>query len=179
MYCPNCAAPYSHGLKFCKQCGTQLSDSTSLQQSEPPARAPRGMGAAWALALATVAIVLGGLGIVCGTAYNMMEPIFPGQTRTNDPTAVAIILAIFGSIVIFSTVFMLIRLFSHLIVPRHDQIHGQRHERQTSPIKSGKAVTSGPLPVPLPAPPSAIPSVTEHTTRNFDRRAYDEARVRE
>src|SRR3954462_639812 len=24
MYCPNCAAAYSYGLRYCKQCGTNL-----------------------------------------------------------------------------------------------------------------------------------------------------------
>ena len=60
MYCPNCAAAYSYGLRYCKQCGTNLGEGPQTSTLPPPAPAPKVTGAAWALAMATVAIVLGG-----------------------------------------------------------------------------------------------------------------------
>src|SRR5438128_9543016 len=64
MYCPNCAAAYSYGLRYCKQCGTNLGEGPQTSTLPPPAPAPKVTGAAWALAMATVAIVLGGLGSI-------------------------------------------------------------------------------------------------------------------
>jgi hypothetical protein len=171
MYCPNCAAAYSYGLRYCKQCGTNLSENTqtaTLAQAAPP---PKVTGAAWALAMATVAIVLAGLGIVFSHAYDLMRLTFPGETRIGDATPVAIVMLVFGSLTIFGVVAMLMRLFTHIIAPRHHQ--------QAPPAQVGKSITSAPPHVRLPAPPSAVGSVTEHTTRNFEPSVYDKLRARE
>ena len=167
MYCPNCAAPYSHGLRYCKQCGTNLIDKPQTSSLAPPA--PKITGAAWALALATVAIVLGGLGIITSNAFDLMRT-FPGEVRTGNPTPVAIVMLVFGSLTVFGVVFMLMRLFTHLIATRH------QHDTAATP--ASRTITAAP-PVQLPAPPSAISSVTEHTTRNFEPSVYDRLRARE
>jgi hypothetical protein len=167
MYCPNCAAPYSYGLRYCKQCGTNLGEGA---QPSPPAPPPKVTGAAWALALATVTIVLGGLGIIISNATDLMRT-FPGEIRTGNPTPVAIVMLVFGSTIIFGVVGLLIRLFTHLIVPRHQQ--------QAPPSQNSRPLASAPPPVQLPAPPSAVGSVTEHTTRNFEPSIYDKLRARE
>jgi len=169
MYCPNCAAPYSYGLRFCKQCGTNLSENTQTSTLAPPP--PRVTGAAWALALATILIVLGGLGIVFSNAYDLVRPTFTNEMPHGNPTPVAIVMLVFGSLTIFGVVAMLMRLFTHLIAPRAAQAAPAAH--------AGKSFSSAPPPVQLPAPPSAVGSVTEHTTRNFDPSVYDKLRARE
>jgi hypothetical protein len=164
MYCPNCAAPYSHGLRFCKQCGTNLLDKSETL----PAPAPKVTGAAWALALAMITIVLGGLGIVCTSAFDLMRA---SDTHNGNPTPVAIVMLVFGSLTIFGVVFMLMRLFTHMI--------GTRSHHGTMATPASKNIAAAPPLVQLPAPPSAISSVTEHTTRNFEQSVYDKLRARE
>jgi len=169
MYCPNCAAAYSYGLRFCKQCGTNLGENPQTSTFVPPPP-PKATGAAWALALATIAIVLGGLGIVFTNAFELMRSV-PGEARIGNPTPVAIVMIVFGTMTVFGIVGLLVRLLSHLISPRH---------HQAAPLaQAGKAVSSAPPLVQLPAPPSAIGSVTEHTTRNFEPGVYDKLRARE
>ena len=167
MYCPNCAAPYSHGLRYCKQCGTNLLDKPEPLPA-PPSPAPKVTGAAWALAMAMVSIVLGGLGIVCTNAFDLMRA---SDAHNGNPTPVAIVMLVFGSLTIFGVVLMLMRLFTHLIVTR------PHHDAMATP--ASKNITAAPPPVQLPAPPSAISSVTEHTTRNFEQSVYDKLRARE
>src|SRR5438270_3564450 len=105
MYCPNCAATYSYGLRYCKQCGTNLGEGTQTATLAPPAPAPKVTSAAWPLALATVAIVLGGLGIVFTNAFALMRSFpAPGEGRNGDATSVAIVMLIFGSLTIFGVV---------------------------------------------------------------------------
>ena len=169
MYCHNCAAPYSHGLRYCKQCGTNLMDKPQTATLAPPA--PKVTGAAWALALATVTIVLGGLGIITSNAFDLMRTFPGGEVRTGNPTPVAIVMLVFGSLTIFGVVFMLMRLFTSLIATRH--------HHHTAATPANQPITAAPPPVQLPAPPSAIGSVTEHTTRNFEPSVYDKLRARE
>ncbi|HEY9232741.1 MAG TPA: hypothetical protein VIS78_11365 [Blastocatellia bacterium] len=153
-------------MRYCKQCGLNLMDGT--QPAAPAAPAAPKMGvAAWPLALATVAITLGGLGIVFTHAFDLMR-MFPGEVRTGEATPVAIIMLVFGSLTIFGVVAMLMRLFGNLIMPR---VHGHA-------AKGDRAMSAAPL-VQLPAPPSSVGSVTEHTTRNFEPSVYNKLRARD
>jgi len=168
MFCPNCAAEHVYGLRYCKQCGTNLLDAPTPQAPAPPA-APKVAGAAWVLALATVAITLGGLGIVFTHAFDLMRQRFPGDMVVGNATPVAIVMLVFGTLTITGVVAMLMRLFGHLIAPRP----------QGQPAKSDKAIHAPPPLVQLPAPPSSVGSVTEHTTRNFEPGIYDKLHARE
>ena len=167
MYCPNCAAEHAYGLRYCKQCGLNLMDGTQPATPPPPAAPKMGI-AAWPLALATVAITLGGLGIVFTHAFDLMRARFPGDTVNSEATPVAIVMLVFGSLTIFGVVAMLMRLFGNLIVPR---VHGHA-------AKGDRVMSAAPL-VQLPAPPSSVGSVTEHTTRNFEPSIYDKLRARD
>ena len=100
MFCPNCAAEHVYGLRYCKQCGTNLLDAPTPQAPALPA-APKVAGAAWVLALATVAITLGGLGIVFTHAFDLMR-MFPGEVRTGEATPVAIVMLVFGALVVIN-----------------------------------------------------------------------------
>lgn len=168
MFCPNCAAEHVYGLRYCKQCGTNLLDAPTPQAPAPPAP-PKVAGAAWVLALATVAITLGGLGIVFNQAYDLMRSRFPGDIVTGNPMPVAIVMVVFGSLTTFGVVALLIRLFTHLLVP---QARGHA-------AKGDEAIHAAPPLIQLPAPPSSVGSVTEHTTRNFEPGIYDKLHARE
>ena len=167
MYCPHCSAEHTFGLKYCKRCGGNLSDSPQPQSGQVSSW--KLTGAAWAIGLATVAICLGGLGIVFSTAFDMARPLSPGQTMTVEATPIALAMIVFGSATVFGIVALLIRLFSRLLT-------GFQETARSAPlVKPG--MTEYPV-AQIPAPPVGMPSVTEHTTRNFDR-AYEEHRARE
>jgi hypothetical protein len=112
--------------------------------------------------MATTAITLGGLGIVLDAAWGFMRPLSPGVIGTGNPTPVAITTIVFGSAVIFAVVALLSRIFGALLLPRH-----------TPQSEQVKTLPSAPVAVQLPASHLAGGSVTEHTTRNFER-AYKE-----
>ena len=169
MYCPHCSAEHTFGLKYCKRCGGNLNISDPPQPESERASSWKLTGAAWAIGLATVAICLGGLGIVFSTAFDLARPLSVGQSPSVDATPIAMAMIIFGSATVFGISALLLRLFTRLI-------RGiQETPRPARFIKPG--VTEYPQ-AQIPAPPIGMTSVTEHTTRNFDR-LYEEQRARE
>ncbi len=145
MFCPHCGAESSRGLKYCKRCGINF--SAPIEQSSDKQKPVKQTGAAVAVAFATVAICLGGLGIVFGTAASLLDPALIGQL-----TPIIITIIVFGSLTVFGLAAMLIRLFTRLMTAPKDapaQIETQVY-------------TQARLPEPV------MPSVTENTTRNFD-----------
>lgn len=161
MYCPNCGAESTFGLNYCKQCGASLGETT--QSAAPPAA--KNTAAALILALATVSIVLGGLGIVFTHALALVGSQPP---EFSPPGAAAgrlgAIMVIFGSSAVAFVAAMLIRLFSHMMGFGSEVEKPSRHAKKLVPHRR----------VPqIPAPPIVVSSVTEHTTRNFEPpRAY-------
>ena len=172
MYCPACGAASTFGLNYCKRCGGNLSETAPMTGQPMAAQdAPsssRMTGAAWALALATVAICLAGLGIVFSYAFDLARPLHPGETRTGDVTPLAITMIVFGSATIFGVVTLLVRLFARFMALPEE------------PAKSAAAIkpaaASRYTPGQLAAPQS---SVTEHTTRTFKPPVYNEASTHE
>ncbi|HJQ70729.1 MAG TPA: hypothetical protein VKA70_17270 [Blastocatellia bacterium] len=164
MHCPNCGAEHTFGLKYCKRCGLSLGD-------QPPQTTPLSgwsfTGAAWAIGLATVAICLGGLGIVVSHAFDLLAPLSPGQSRNTDPTPIALAMIVFGTTTVFGIAALLIRLFSRLLTA---QAEAGRTARFIKPAAAEYPIAQ------IPAQP--VSSVTEHTTRNFER-LYEEQRARE
>lgn len=161
MYCPNCGAESTFGLNYCKQCGANLAEPSQSTSTNKP----RNTFAALILALATLGIVLGGLGIVFTHALELAGSQPPGFS---PPSAAAgrlgSIMVIFGSSAVAFVAVMLIRLFSNMMGLGSDL---------PKPAKQAKNFVS-PRSVPrIPAPPIVVSSVTEHTTRNFEPpRAY-------
>ena len=84
MYCPNCGMESTIGLNYCKQCGSNLGDTT--QPGEPGSR---NVLAALILAGATVALVLGGLAIVLNHVL-MLVSAEPGSGLPSNATLCAI-----------------------------------------------------------------------------------------
>jgi hypothetical protein len=148
MFCPHCGTESIPGYKYCKRCGVNFAAPAEQSSKQRPVKQT---GAAWAVALATVAITLGGLGIVFGTAASLLEPALIGQL-----TPIILTILVFGSLTVFGAVALLIRLFTRLMTGAKD------------------APTQAEIPVytqaRLSEPPASIPSVTENTTRNFEAR---------
>jgi hypothetical protein len=126
-------------------------------------------GSAWAIGLATVAICLGGLGIAFSHAYELVRPLSPGQSMSAEATPIAMAMILFGSATVFGIAALLIRLFSRLLISTRDSIQPAQFNRPAMSEYPGAQIPTAPQP---------ISSVTEHTTRNFDR-MYEEQRARE
>lgn len=158
MYCPNCGMESTFGLNYCKHCGGNLSEA---QSAAPPTR---NTSAALILAAATVAIVLGGLGIVFSGALSLIGPQPTGFVPpVHDAVVVAGMMVIFGSATIGLVSLMLIKLFSRMM------------GLAAAPDKSArpaKAFVPQQRMSQIPPLPIAMQSVTEHTTRNFEPRVY-------
>lgn len=160
MYCPNCGAESTFGLNYCKHCGGNLSEAT--QSPAPPVS--KNVWAALILAAATVAIVLGGLGIVFTHALAVIGPQPPGfSTPVHDAVVVAGMMVLFGSAAVVFSTLMLIKLFSRVMG------FGTVSDKPARAAKTFQPAQRIPQ---IPAPPIAMQSVTEHTTRNFDPRVY-------
>ena len=160
MYCPNCGAESTIGLKYCKRCGGNLTGTTQLVA--PVIQAPRIAGAVWAVALATVIVGCGGLAIAFGIASAVSD-------SAHDISRMMVIM---GASAVFGIIFLLIRVLLKLFSMSHG-IASQSQLTQVSPVAAAQ------YPAQIPAPSSVVPSITEHTTRSFDQRVYDERRARE
>ena len=165
MHCPNCGAESTQGLNYCKRCGSNLGMTYPVNASgEIRPRARGSAGAAWAMALATIAVTLGGLGIVFSAAFDLVRPVYGGTTAVPGAALIAGLMVGFGSATVFGIVGLLVRLFSRLLsLPQES--HDSSHLRKQPAMVEHK-------PVQIPPPPSVIPSVTEQTTRNFDPALY-------
>ncbi len=151
MFCPHCGVKSQYGLKYCKKCGGNLAES-----AEP--RSTNITSSIWAIALASIAITLGGLGIVISCAYDLLRPLYPGETRTGDPTMGAAIMLIFGTLTVLGVTGLLVRFASRMIAG----------EQSRESPKFGKQISAAPDAAQIQAPPKSVGSVVEHTTRNFD-----------
>ena len=165
MHCSNCGAESTQGLNYCKRCGSNLAAPTNpIRSGETRPRVRVASGAPWAMAFATIAVTLGGLGIVFSCAFDLVRPVYPGSTAVAGAATIAGLMVLFGSATVFGPVALLIRLFSKMLGLTQDSHESQRVRKQK--------ITGEHRPVQLPSPPTGIPSVTEQTTRNFDPALY-------
>jgi len=157
MYCPNCGAESTFGLNYCKRCGGNLSDT-----AQPVSAPGKNILVAVVLAAATVAIVLGGLGIVFNEALYLIGPQTPGMVApTHNADAIAGMMIVFGTAAITLVTVMLIKLFSRMM---------GIGSTAPKPVRSVNAFSPQARPAEITAPPIVMHSVTEHTTRNFEPR---------
>ena len=169
MYCPSCGAENTHALRYCKRCGANFTDTAHLAVPVSDSPSPRYTGAAWGIGLASVAITLGGLGIIFSHAWDLVGPFHPGPV-SDDATMVAMTMIIFGTATIFGIIALLIRLFTRLL---------SAPSEPARPAKTIKPVAGAYTPAQIPAPHVPSASVTEHTTRTFQHPAYEEMKSRE
>ena len=154
MYCPVCGADNQERVKFCKRCGASL----NLPSARPRPEITPGKltGMFWAIAV----LALGGLGVILGC-------MVPLVALGIDHVLLAIV-----SFIWFATVFgiagLLVKQLSRLI-----------NMVEANPVQVTHASTTAEYAPPqITGPPRPVSSVTEHTTRNFDR-IYEEQRLRE
>lgn len=159
MYCPHCGEGSTFGLKYCKKCGEALNFTADTTQ---PAQQPsnRITSPAWAIAMATTAISLIGIATVLEFVTDFLRPMPIGQAPHGDSTLIGVLMIIFGSLTVFGSVAMLIRLFSKLMLPTHQREQHRGKAEKVDDIRYG--------PPQIQQPPTL--SVTEHTTRNFEPR---------
>lgn len=156
MYCPHCGEGSTFGLKYCKKCGGALNvtnDTAQVTQSST-----RLTATAWAIALATVAITLGGIGIVFDFVWHILSGTPWGGAPHGDATLIAVLMLVCGSVTIFGSAALLIRLFSKLLLSPE-----QREQRERKSAKHEDVVY-----MPSQSHLPSAPHVTEHTTRNFE-----------
>ena len=170
MYCSTCGAEVNTEMRYCKRCGANLVFSTNPLANQQPViyqPAVKPTLAAFFLSAAIVIIVLGGFGIISSTVRSLMQPVpWAPQISTDSHIPVAIPLVVFGSIAIFAVSFFLMRLFSQLMGLKQEKPEFVKgHEHRIHDFR--------PAPPQIQAPPIIVhntpPSVTEHTTRNFDK----------
>jgi hypothetical protein len=167
------------GLRYCKSCGANLNVTNSFVEYAPEPRPAKITGAAWAIAMATTAITLGGLGIVFSTVERIVRVPTYGPPMPRNPAEiipVAIPMIVFGTATVFLIVFMLIRLFIRLMNLPQEQKHPEKSKQPVAHEYRPSAVS---VPPQISAPPISMPSVTEHTTRNFDPIPSMEQKARE
>ena len=153
MYCPVCGVDNPQGVKFCKRCGSSMSLQVAKSRSDITPGKLTGMF--WAIAI----LALGGLGIIFGC-------MVPLTVLGLDHDLMAV-LALLGFVTIFGIAGLLIRQLSRLV-----------SLAQSSAFEISPPVnTAEYAPPQIAAQPRPVSSVTEHTTRNFDR-VYEE-RARE
>jgi hypothetical protein len=175
MHCSFCGRPAPSTSRFCNGCGEPLTEAS------PPSAPSRITGAAWAIALATTAITLGGLGIIFSQVSRVVTPppwAASVSRDAGDVVPIVVPMILFGTATIFLIVFMLIRLFIRLMNLPAAPMHSEKQKPSAIPQYRPSAV-SAPPPPQIQAPPVSMPSVTEHTTRNFDPIPSMEQRARE
>jgi hypothetical protein len=153
MYCPTCGAESAEGLRFCKQCGSGLTAPLNVEYVRPV----KITGAVWAIAL---------MAFLCfGVLFGSVIALAGMGIHTED---VLVPISVLGSMAIFGLCALMIRMVSKaagISVPSAKQ------------AGSGKQAIPAYNQAQIPPPPGYIPSVTENTTRSFDRRP-DESSTR-
>jgi hypothetical protein len=182
MNCPTCGAEYSYGLRYCKRCGESLSVPTNdldrqsnqsgssikrvkqtehgwdIEEIEPPGiNIKKLTGMFWAVA------VFGFISFAAlfGSAIPMV--IFGADKRMLIP------MFMFGSAGIVMVAWLLIQQLSRFVgmIERSYKAPRQTQDR-TNQERANQERANQERPQ-IDAPPRAVSSVTEHTTRNFDK----------
>jgi hypothetical protein len=153
MFCPSCGMQAGPGMRFCKQCGTSVTQTTGVVPTSFPTaqhgRSGRGVsGIAWATAVLGIC----GLGVILGTAI-------PLAAIGMNPGILAVILlaciALLGGVM-----FMMVRQMSRLIGAGTSVSALPAPPQQSlPPAYPQPQITTGPV---------GMPSITEHTTKIFD-----------
>ena len=158
MYCPNCGAESTQGLKFCKRCGAGIASSADIAA---PQKFPVALTAGFVGIIGLIALV----GLI-GPLALATDLVKQGITLDNLRPILFL-----SPVVTFGIVGTLIWLLLRLI-----KIY--QHPGGRSQIKEVKAEGSKAYaPAQIAAPPESLGSVTEHTTRNFEPSRYRDAEV--
>jgi hypothetical protein len=156
MYCPNCSAESTLGLKFCKRCGAGIASSADVTA---PQKFPVGLTAGFVGIIGLIAMV--GLIAPLALATDMVKQ---GITLDNlKPILFLSPVVTFG--IVGALIWLLLRLIN---IYQHPGGKPQIKE-----VQAGGSKTYAPAQI--AAPPESLGSVTEHTTRNFEPSRYRDA----
>lgn len=147
MYCQNCGFNNDDGVNYCKRCGTNLNPIQTVKSVSP-------------IVIASFLLVILFI-TLAGFAMPMMAM---DELHTKVDQRILISFSALFLLSAFGINAMLIWLLTRLlgiakVKKRNDEISEKRP----------KYVTSGQQYEALQAPPISLASVTEHTTRNFDK----------
>jgi hypothetical protein len=149
MFCPSCGTE-STGLNYCKRCGANLTGPVASVELAPISLTKPILIIGAVVALLT----LGGFGIIISGAIEMVR---------SGAGAVSPAIPIFGMPTILTIDILLIRQLSKLInaalAPERRQVAGSQPQSYADPRLSRSST----------ARLESAPSVTENTTRFFDR----------
>lgn len=148
MYCPSCGSEITVELKYCSRCGANLSLA-------PPSY-PAPMATPIKLTAPTVVLgltITGGLGIIFGGASEL------AQLHVH-PAAITW-MVIFSLAMLFGCTALLLSFWSKMFA-------SGRAVHQSPAIRTPTQIP-GPHQQHLPPRFEPVPSVTEHTTRTFNR----------
>jgi len=149
MYCQSCGAESSEALRYCKRCGSILNAADG--QVEVPVSPPRLLGIVFVLALLTFGCMAAILGFVGAEAHEL------------DGRALSMI-TIFGFATIFGVDALLIRFLTTMFHLPSTRVLVDR----TKELPANRAIPQPRVPALEPGL-TGMPSVTEHTTRSFER----------
>jgi len=147
MYCSSCGAEASLGLNYCKHCGLELSGA----QYPKPTRSP---------SLVLVAMFLAVIGMVatCGIVVplGIGEDLVGHGVNGRDLAAIYLCSSAMTLFIVGLLIWLLTRLLKTF-----------SPAREAVDAPSARQIRY--RPAQIAAAPPAASSVTEHTTRNFDR----------
>ncbi len=157
MYCQFCGAEASQELNYCKRCGGSLNPLATAGTRELAARPAASPLSILAIGLTTLILVVGGLIVLFGFVAEM--------ARNGFPPPVLVTLAILGATTILGSVWLLTRLWKFAL---GGESKSSAAEPPALPVRR-LANELPPHRIDHLSEPAAPTSVTEHTTRTFDR----------
>jgi len=151
MYCQTCGNEIAVELNYCNRCGANLSSTTTTLVPAPPVK------------LVVPSIVFGAtiifsLGMIVSVA---------AQLASIGVAGIAIVgIVAFCTATLFSCIALMVRFWTNMIKLQREPMTTVQQPR---PVAERQKVQQ------LPPRLEALPSVTEHTTRTFDRVYRDAA----
>ncbi|MGH9822984.1 MAG: hypothetical protein ACREDR_07020 [Blastocatellia bacterium] len=159
MYCPSCGLEVTLALNYCKSCGANLN---SQPTAGGPPSGPTRVVISLPLVVLFLAIAFVGAIVPIGVLSNLFELKEIG-INSNQIGALLVVIAATGLCTAALLVWLLMKLVG---VAVFEPKRKRRESIRTSELDAGREV---PLRREIAPPPDLIPSVTEHTTRTFDR----------
>ena len=155
MYCPACGIDSVDGLKYCKRCGVNLTATIDGSQSKSPPSA-------------LIIAVLVFIGAVFMTGLTMPFLITKELANRGFSQSYQMALFIIEFGVTLAVVGMLVQFLFRLIGSN------QHTDKPARAVEPGRIDAFQPQ---IAEPQIPMASVTENTTRSFERRVYDNVRT--
>ena len=155
MHCPVCGAESTQGLNYCKRCGASL--VAGKQAGWPAFNIAKLTGMFWAVAV----FGLGGLMLLVGGVLGVVAMGLRGDM-------IGIVAVIFLMTVLVISALLIWQLSRLISIAANSA--------EAASTDNARAIEDT-APPQLDSPPRVMPSVTEHTTRGFDKPPYEGKRA--